>query len=166
MIILKNAMEKSHLYKVDEFGIKNYNYGILGSFSLVVFSLLNIILGYVTFLAESNTVNSPVQSYVDAFWLMLMSSTTIGFGDVYPITFVGRAAVFIMFILGVGILGGVGAVFANKIFGFADTNIKNRELRSQNEKIMAQNIKVHQQLENLEKKLEKFEQKLEYLALK
>jgi len=146
-------MEKSQLYKVDEFGIKNYNYGILGFVSLAVFSFLNIILGYVAFLAEVNTVNSPVQSYADALWLMLMSSTTIGFGDVYPITFIGRAAVFIMFILGVGILGGVGAVFANKIFGFADTNIKNRELRKQNEEIIAQNDKIHQQLEKLEKRL-------------
>ncbi|MFT7006868.1 MAG: voltage-gated potassium channel [Colwellia sp.] len=156
MIILQNAMEKSNLYKVDEFGIKNYNYGILGFFSLAVFSLLNITLGYVTFLAEINAVNSPVQTYVDALWLMLMSSTTIGFGDVYPITFMGRAAVFIMFILGVGILGGVGAVFANKIFGFADTNIKNRELRMQNEKIIVQNLKIHQQLLKLEEKLESF----------
>jgi voltage-gated potassium channel len=156
MIILQSAMEKSNLYKVDEFGIKNYNYGILGFFSLAVFSLLNITLGYVTFLAEINAVNSPVQTYVDALWLMLMSSTTIGFGDVYPITFMGRAAVFTMFILGVGILGGVGAVFANKIFGFADTNIKNRELRMQNEKIIVQNMKIHQQLIKLEEKLESF----------
>lgn len=154
MIILQNAMEKSHLYKEDEFGIKNYNYGILGFLSLVLFSLLNIILGYVTFLAETSVLDSPVQNYADALWLMLMSSTTIGFGDVYPITFIGRAAVFIMFILGVGILGGVGAVFANKVFGFADTNIKNRELRKQNDNIISQNIEIHQKLENLEKKLE------------
>ncbi len=156
MIILQYAMEKSQLYNVDEFGIKNYNYGILGFVSLAIFSLLNIILGYVTFLAETGVVNSPVQSYVDALWLMLMSSTTIGFGDVYPITFVGRAAVFIMFILGVGILGGVGAIFANKIFGFADTNIKNRELRQQNEEIIAQNNQIHRQLAKLEEKLESF----------
>lgn len=154
MIILQSAMEKSQLYQVDEFGIKNYNYGILGFFSLAVFSFLNIILGYVAFLAETSVLDSPVQSYADALWLMLMSSTTIGFGDVYPITFVGRAAVFIMFILGVGILGGVGAVFANKIFGFADTNIKNRELRKQNEEIIAQNTLIHLQLTKLEEKLE------------
>ena len=156
MIILQSVMEKSQLYKVDGFGIKNYNYGILGFFSLAVFALLNIILGYVTFLAEVSVSGSPVQSYVDALWLMLMSSTTIGFGDVYPITFIGRAAVFIMFILGVGILGGVGAVFANKIFGFADTNIKNRELRKQNDDILAQNVEIHRKLENLEKKLDLF----------
>ena len=153
MILLQNVMEKSQLYKMDKFGIKNYNYGVLGFLSLSVFSLLNISLGYVTFLAETSVIGSPVKNYIDALWLMLMSSTTIGFGDVYPITFVGRAAVFIMFILGVGILGGAGAVFANKIFGFADTNIKNRELRKQNEEIYAQNIAIHKKLEKLEKQI-------------
>ena len=154
MIILQNAMEKSHLYKVDEFGVKNYNYGVLGGLSLALFALLNVSLGYITYLAETSVIDSPVQNFADALWLMLMSSTTIGFGDVYPITLIGRVAVFIMFILGVGILGGVGAVFANKIFGFADTNIRNRELRKQNEDIFAQNIEIHKKLEKLEKKLE------------
>jgi len=153
MIILQNAMEKSNLFKVDEFGVKNYNYGALGILSVVLFAVINMSLGYVTFVAETNVVGSPVKNYADAFWLMLMSSTTIGFGDVYPITLVGRATVFIMFLLGVGILGGVGAVFANKIFGFADTNIKNRELRKQNEEILQQNDKIYQKLIALEDKL-------------
>ncbi len=92
---------------------------------------------------------------------MVMSSTTIGFGDVYPITFTGRAAVFIMFILGVGILGGMGAVFANKIFGFADTNIKNRELRMQNAQIIAQNNEISKKLLTLEEKLEALSKNLQ-----
>jgi hypothetical protein len=153
MIVLQKAMEQSHLFKEDEFGVKNYNYGILGFLSLLLFSFLNIVLGYITFLAESSVVGAPVQNYTDALWLMLMSSTTIGFGDFYPVTFIGRAAVFLMFILGVGILGGVGAVFANKIFGFADTNVKNRELRKQNKEIFAQNVEMHQKLEKIEETL-------------
>lgn len=147
-------MEKTNLYKLDEFGVKNYNYGILGLLSFAVFSVLNLSLGYVAYLAEITVETSPVQTYADALWLMMMSSTTIGFGDVYPVTLIGRAAVFVMFILGVGILGGVGAIFANKIFGFADTNIKNRELRKQNEDIFQQNADIYQKLAELEKKLE------------
>jgi hypothetical protein len=154
MIILQSAMEKSNLYKVDEFGVKNYNYGVLGLLSFLLFTTINMSLGYITYLAETNVTGSPVNDYADAFWLMLMSSTTIGFGDVYPITLIGRISVFIMFILGVGILGGVGAVFANKIFGFADTNIKNRELRKQNEQILVQNEKIYQKLVLLENQLE------------
>jgi hypothetical protein len=154
MIILQSAMEKSNLYKVDEFGVKNYNYGVLGLLSFLLFATINMSLGYITYLAETSITGSPVNDYADAFWLMLMSSTTIGFGDVYPITLIGRISVFIMFILGVGILGGVGAVFANKIFGFADTNIKNRELRKQNEQILVQNEKIYQKLALLENQLE------------
>ena len=155
MIILQNAMEKSNLYSVDEFGVKNYNYGVLGILSFALFALINCGLGYITFIAETAVTGSPVQTYVDALWLMLMSSTTIGFGDVYPITFIGRATVFIMFILGVGILGGAGAIFANKVFGFADTNIKNRELRKQNDSIIQQNIEMYKKLSALEEKIDK-----------
>jgi hypothetical protein len=154
MILLQNAMEKSNLYQVDQFGVKNYNYGVLGLLSFILFVVINASLGYVTYLAEVSTSTSPVQNYSDAFWLMLMSSTTIGFGDVYPITLVGRTAVFIMFLLGVGILGGVGAVFANKVFGFADTSIKNRELRKQNDDIIKQNAEISTKLTELERTLE------------
>lgn len=153
-------MEKSNLFKVDEYGVKNYNYGILALLSFALFALINISLGYITFIAETAVEGSPVKNYADAFWLMLMSSTTIGFGDVYPITFVGRIAVFVMFILGVGILGGVGAVFANRIFGFADTSIKNRELRKQNEAILLQNDKIYQKLTALESKLTAFDKEI------
>lgn len=153
-------MEKSNLYRVDEFGVKNYNYGILALLSFALFALINVALGYITFIAETNVVGSPVKNYADAFWLMLMSSTTIGFGDVYPITLAGRIAVFTMFILGVGILGGVGAVFANKIFGFADTNIKNRELRKQNEEILKQNDKIYQKLIALEEKFDSLDKEV------
>jgi hypothetical protein len=146
-------MNKSSLYQVDEFGVKNYKYSTVAVLSLLIFTLLNLSLGYVTYINEISVDGSPVQSYADAVWLMVMSASTIGFGDVYPITLAGRVAVFVMFILGVGILGGAGAIFANKIFGFADTNIKNRELRKQNEEIIAQNHQIQQQLDKLEEKL-------------
>ena len=156
MHVLQKSMEKSKLYNIDEFGIVNYNYWVLAIISFSLFAILNICLGYITFIAESGVSSSPVQNLPDAIWLMMMSSTTIGFGDVYPVTLIGRAAVFVMFILGVGILGGVGAVFANKIFGFADTSIKNRELRKQNEEILQQNAEIYEKLSKLEATLTKF----------
>ena len=151
MIILQKAMEKTHLYTIDEFGVKNYRYAAIGFTSFFIFFLLNIVFGYITYLAEASVIGSPVQSFSDAIWLMVMSSSTIGFGDVYPITLLGRSMVFIMFILGVGILGGVGAIFANKIFGFADTNVKNRELRKQNNDIYQKLLEIEKRIEQLDK---------------
>ncbi|MGJ8690994.1 MAG: potassium channel family protein [Thalassotalea sp.] len=152
MIIFQKAMETSSLYKIDEFGVKNYRYAVIGFLSFSIFFSLNICLGYFTYLAEMGVDGSPVKNYADAFWLMVMSSTTIGFGNVYPITFAGRALVFIMFILGVGILGGAGAIFANKLFGFADTNIKNRELRKQNQQIYDKLLELEKRIEQMQKK--------------
>jgi hypothetical protein len=160
MIVVQKAMEKTNLYRVDDFGIKNYNYGFIGIASFLLFLSLNLSLGYITYQAEYGLEASNIKSYTDAIWLMVMSSTTIGFGDVYPITFIGRASVFIMFILGVGILGAMGAMFINKIFGFADTNIKNRELRMQNAQIITQNTAITEKLIKLEEKLELLAKKL------
>lgn len=156
---MQKVMEKSKLYNIDEFGVKNYNYGFIALISLILFVSLNLSLGYITYLAEAPLNHSPVKSFSDAIWLMVMSSTTIGFGDVYPISFLGRMMVFVMFILGIGILGGMGAVFVNKIFGFADTNIKNRELRKQNEQILIQNSEISEKLLKLEEKLDAISRK-------
>jgi voltage-gated potassium channel len=142
-------MKKSSYYKVDDFGVKNYNYLPIGLSSIAIYIFLNISFGLIAYYSEITNPESPVKTIYDSIWLMVMSSTTIGFGDVYPITFVGRLSVFLMFILGVGILGGVGAIFANKIFGFADTNIKNRELRKQNTQILERINEVDKKLDSL-----------------
>lgn len=151
LLLLKVAMEKSRLFYVDDFGIKNYNYTFIGMLAFFLFIFLNVTLGYFTYLAEIGAEGSTIDSYSDALWLMLMSASTIGFGDVYPVTLLGRFWVFMMFILGVGILGSVGAVFVNKVFGFADTNIKNRELRHQNEQILNKIIELEQKIEKMGK---------------
>ena len=143
-------MEKSQFYHIDQFGVKNYRTGMIGVFAILTLFILNITFGYITFIAESSVTGSPVKNLPDAIWLMLMASTTIGFGDVYPITFVGRVMTFLMFVFGVGILGAVGALFANRMFGFADTNVKNRELRKQN-------IETFNKLLELEKKIEQLQ---------
>lgn len=151
MAIFQKMLGSNKLYYIDEFGVKNYRYAAIGFMSFVIFFFLNISLGYITYLAEINVEGSPVKTFADAIWLMVMSSTTIGFGDVYPITLIGRSMVFMMFILGVGILGGAGAIFANKIFGFADTNIKNRELRKQNDNIYQKLLELEKRLDELNK---------------
>lgn len=142
-------MEKTCLYKLDDYGVKNYNFFVLAFFLLLVMTLLTLSLGYVAYIFEIETSNSPVKSYGDAIWLMVMSASTIGFGDVYPITLAGRIAVYTMFLLGVGTLGTLGAIFANKLFGFADTNIKNRELRKQNANIYAKLLELEQKIDKM-----------------
>jgi hypothetical protein len=144
-------MEKTGLYKIDDYGVKNYNFFVLAFFLMLVMTFLTISLGHITYIYEIDANNSPVKTYGDAVWLMVMSASTIGFGDVYPVTLVGRIVVYTMFLLGVGTLGTLGGVFANKIFGFADTSIKNRELRKQNTNIYAKLLELEKKIDDMKK---------------
>ena len=134
-VIFKSVMGKTSLYSVDEFGVANYKTRYITLMSIALMAILVASLGWVTYYAEVGQEGATISTFGDAVWLMIMSSTTIGFGDHYPVTDLGRAMVVIMFVLGVGIIGGLGAIVAAKLFGFSDTNVKNRELRKQNAEI-------------------------------
>ena len=79
----------------------------------------------------------------------MLSASTIGFGDFYPVTLGGRIIVALIFYIGVGMVGFVGAQFVKKFVGFSDTNVKNRELRKQNEEILNRNKQLEEKIDKL-----------------
>ena len=55
----------------------------------------------------------PIQTFGDALWWALATITTVGYGDMYPVTVEGRfVAVGLMF-CGIGVLGAVTGSFAS-----------------------------------------------------
>ena len=78
-----------------------------------------------------------------------MAASTIGFGDFYPVTQGGRALVALIFYVGVGLVGFLGAILASGFFGFAETSVKNRELRKQNQEILEHNRLIERKLDAL-----------------
>lgn len=151
MIVLQKILLRSKLYSIDEFGVVNYKMRFVLFFSLVMFIALILTFGAVTYYVEYGIEGATIKNWSDALWLMVMSSTTIGFGDHYPVTFVGRIMVTLMFVFGVGIIGGIGALITSKVFGFSDTNVKNRELRKQNSEIYLKLLEIEQHLNIPEK---------------
>jgi voltage-gated potassium channel len=95
-----------------------------------------------------------IKTYTDAFWALQMSSSTIGFGDYYPVTTAGRIVVMVMFYIGVGLMSFIGAQFINRFFGFSNTNVKNRELRRQNKEILDHNKLLEKKIDLLVDKIE------------
>lgn len=140
---------KPILYTVDEYGVRNYKtkYLVVMSFGILYLSIT--ILAWFLLMAESSQPDANIANYSDAFWTLMMSASTIGFGDFYPTTLLGRVIVALMFYIGVGIVGFIGAMFADRVLGFADTSIKNRELRLQNEEILAHNKVLEKKLDTL-----------------
>ncbi|NRA54963.1 MAG: two pore domain potassium channel family protein [Gammaproteobacteria bacterium] len=147
----------SRFYRVDEFGVRNYKSRYLALLSIsslyLVISLFSVLLLHF----ETGVNGANITNYADAFWTLQMSASTIGFGDHYPISFGGRMIVTLMFYIGVGLVGFIGAIVAERVFGFADTSIKNRELRQQNAQILAYNQSLDKKLDVLIKQMESTE---------
>lgn len=149
--VFQVAAMKCKIYSVNGFGIKNYKTRFVALLSILLMIMLVLIFGFITYKAELGVDGATITSFTDALWLMVMSSTTIGFGSQYPVTFIGRSMVTLMFIFGVGIIGGLGALIASKLLGFSDTNVKNRELRKQNNDIYKKLIEIEEMLKKADK---------------
>jgi len=148
-----------HIKTVDEFGIHNYRGTFLAFLAIAALYGTITIFSFLLVSFEASTPNANITTYRDAFWTLQMSASTIGFGDHFPISTGGRIIVALMFYIGVGLVGFIGALVADKIVGFANTNIKNRQLKKQNEDLLAHNIKLEQKIDLLINKVETFIEK-------
>lgn len=74
----------------------------------VVWLAILLLTSFGMYVAE-NGVNAAVQSPFDALWWGVTTMTTVGYGDVYPVTPEGRLAASVLMILGIALFGVVTA---------------------------------------------------------
>jgi voltage-gated potassium channel len=76
-----------------------------------------LLLTYVSALAvldaEENAAKSNIHNIGDALWWAVVTVTTVGYGDYYPVTFVGRIVAVGLMIGGIAVLGVVTASVAS-----------------------------------------------------
>ncbi|MFF0542602.1 potassium channel family protein [Nocardia thailandica] len=69
-------------------------------------SVLILLLSSLAFFdAEYGAPDSKIHSFGDALWWSAVSVTTVGYGDVYPVTTQGRLVSLVLMTLGIGLIG-------------------------------------------------------------
>jgi len=71
---------------------------------------------YVAYVAERG-VNKEFATFGDSLWWAVVTITTVGYGDVVPITRTGRVTAVLLMISGVGLLGVLAGTLSS-FFGF------------------------------------------------
>jgi voltage-gated potassium channel len=88
--------------------------------------LVTIPAAIALFQIESDELNSPIKSGGDAIWWAVTTVTTVGYGDMYPVTTAGRViSVFVIF-LGISFIGVLTAAVASWFVEQADNDLADK----------------------------------------
>ena len=75
-------------------------------FHLVVLTTSVVVaLGAIGIFAVENGRNAQIRSLGDAFWWSIVTATTVGYGDVSPVTVEGRFIAVFLMLVGIGFIG-------------------------------------------------------------
>jgi len=75
---------------------------------LVIFTIASLIMLYHTAVGiyhfEHQAQPEAFRSIFDCLWWVVVTLTTVGYGDIYPITVGGRAFTFVILMIGLGLI--------------------------------------------------------------
>ena len=80
---------------------------------LLVYALGLIIIAATIVTSVETTAGSQINSFEDALWWSIVTVTTVGYGDMTPVTATGRAIAMVLMLVGIGLFGGLTANLAS-----------------------------------------------------
>ncbi|MCM2575868.1 ion channel [Streptomyces meridianus] len=87
---------------------------LLASTGIVV-AMAILALAAAVLQAERNAAGSTITSLPDALWWAMTTTTTVGYGDLAPVTAAGRLYGSVLMIIGIGTMGTVTAALASRL---------------------------------------------------
>ena len=113
---------------------------VLSSFLLVTFCSIGILI------CEQQDPDANIKSAGDAFWWSVSTITTVGYGDVYPVTAEGRILAMVLMISGIGLFGILSGLAASFFVHQNKENIVKEE-----NKILARLEKLEEKIDQLKR---------------
>ncbi len=86
---------------------------------LVIFSVACLVLLYISavgiYYFENNAQPNVFRSIIDCLWWSVATLTTVGYGDVYPITIGGKVFTFIILLIGLGMIAVPAGILSSSL---------------------------------------------------
>lgn len=117
--------------------------------NLPYIAALTALLVVVTGIAVHETDPSRFPNPWRGLWFAIVTVTTVGYGDTFPTSPVGRVVAAFLMVVGIGFLGLATASIAGH-FVNQDADDKHRESTDMQEQILAELRRIHERLDRLE----------------
>ena len=97
------------------------NRGSYAAFITLLSAFIVLVVSSVLVLQfESQSPDANIQTGGDALWWAVVTITTVGYGDRFPITLLGRMTGFTVMVAGIGIIGALASILASILVPQAD----------------------------------------------
>jgi voltage-gated potassium channel len=120
------------------FGRRKFHY-------ILVVACANVVLGAVGVFALEAGENKAIRHFGDALWWAITTVTTVGYGDITPVTPEGRLIAVVLMLTGIGVIGVFTATVAS--FLFEEQQTQNPETAE----ILARLERIEKTLESLQR---------------
>ncbi|PSW15174.1 capsular biosynthesis protein [Photobacterium sanctipauli] len=122
-----------------------------------IFLLLTILVSVgsaMMLILEGNVAESNIKDPADALWWVFVTISTVGYGDHYPVTLLGKMLAALIIICGVGLFGMVAGLVSNFISDPNHQQEKDEQKREQEWQMMLNNQqRLLEKLDSLERQL-------------
>jgi voltage-gated potassium channel len=122
-------------------------------FRVLIAAIVTLMLGaWLVLLFEQNTKGSNIHGYADALWWAIVTVTTVGYGDRYPVSQGGRAVALVLMLIGIGLIGVLTATVAS-VFIKEHTDANKAELKRGHADLGKRLAEISDRLADVERRL-------------
>lgn len=89
---------------------------------VALFAMVVIFTGAASFYQFEQALNPAIDSFFDATWWAIVTATSVGYGDIFPVTTEGRVVAMILMIFGLALIGTIVGIVSNYFLVTSTTN--------------------------------------------
>ena len=106
-VVLTNALQR-----IKELATHRNVHFVLLAVAAMIFGCAALALEF-----EQHAKGSTIHNYGQALWWAIVTVTTVGYGDTYPVTASGRGVAVVLMLVGIGLIGVLTATVASYFVG-------------------------------------------------